>query len=170
MEETTEYLLVGKFRRSHGINGDILFTVVTDFPERIKPGVLLYIGEEKKAIKISRKKPHNDGILLGFKEITNPETAAEFIGQNVFVTANDRPTLPEGEYYHHQIIGLNVFLSDGQTLGQITEILVTGANDVYVVKSADGKEVLIPAVKHVLKEVDLSTKKMVVDLPQGLLE
>ena len=170
MEESTAYLVVGKFRRTHGIHGDLLFTVITDFPDRIKPGTVILIGDNKTEYKISRRKPHNDGILLGFKEITNPEEATKLVGQNVFVHANDRPALPEGEYYHHQIIGLKVFDVSGKELGTIEEILVTGANDVYVVKTAESKEILVPAIKQVLKQVNLSEGKMVVELPDGLLD
>lgn len=165
-----EYLVVGKFRRTHGVRGDLLFTIITDFPDRLKPGTTLLVGDEKKPIKISSRKPHNDGIIFGIKGISTPEEAVGFVTQYVYVPAEDRPELPEGEYYHHQIIGMEVFDHTGKDLGQVVNILVTGANDVYVTKTPAGKELLIPAVKHVLKVINLKDKTIVVDLPEGLLD
>ncbi|MCS6994458.1 MAG: ribosome maturation factor RimM [Anaerolineales bacterium] len=162
------YLAVGMFRRPHGVRGDILFTVLTDFPERLRPGTLVYVGEEKRAFKIIRRRPHNDGLLLGFEGITTPEQAARYTGKTAFVRADDRPPLPEGEYYHHQILGLNVFDENGQSLGVVTDILETGANDVYVVKTPEGRELLLPAIHQVILEIDLEHKVMKVHLLPGL--
>lgn len=166
--EEPRYLAVGMFRRPHGVRGDILFTVLTDFPERLRPGTLVYVGEEKRVFKITRRRPHNDGILFGFEGISTPEQAARYTGKTVFVRADDRPPLPEGEYYHHQILGLNVFDDTGRSLGQVTEILETGANDVYVVKTPAGRELLLPAIHQVILEIDLERKAMKVHLLPGL--
>lgn len=164
-----DFLTVGKFRRTHGIRGDLLFTVITDFPERLRPGTSVFVGVDRAEMKISRSKPHNDGIIFGFKGLTNPEDAKKYVGADVFVHAADRPELPEGEYYHHQIIGLKVVDEVLGELGLISEVLETGANDVYVVLNADKKEILVPALKSVLKQVDLSAGIMTVALPEGLV-
>lgn len=164
------YLAVGILRRSHGIRGDMLLAVTSDFPERLKPGTFLYVGETKTALKITRRRLHNDGLLLGFAGISNAEQTAKYRAQTVFVHAEDRPPLPEGEYYHHQIIGLNVVDESGVALGVISEIIETGANDVYVVKNADQREILLPALKQVLLDVNLETKTMRVHLLPGLVE
>jgi 16S rRNA processing protein RimM len=168
--EEKDFLAVGKFRRTHGIRGDLLFTVITDFPERLKPGTTVFVGDQKKPLKISSLKPHNDGIIFGFKGITNPEEAIAYVTEYVYVPLEDRPALPEGEYYHHQIVGLKVVDVNGKDLGIVSEILITGANDVYVTKTDQGKEILIPAVKQVLKEINLEEKTMIVELPEGLIE
>lgn len=164
------YLAVGLLRRPHGVRGDILLTVLTDFPERLRPGTFLYVGDSKQPVKITRRRLHNDGLVLGLEGVALPEQAAKFTGKTVFVRAEDRPLLPEGEYYHHQIIGLNVSDETGRALGTVTEILETGANDVYVVKDADGHEILLPALKEVLLEIDLEKKSMKVHLLPGLLD
>ncbi len=164
------YLAVGLLRRPHGVRGDLLLTVMTDFPERLRPGTLLYVGDEKRAIKITRRRPHNDGILIGLEGVPNAEQAARFTGKTVFVPAEGRPPLPEGEYYHHQIIGLTVFDEDGRNLGVVVEIIETGANDVYVVRGEEGREVLLPALKQVLLEINLEEKRMKVHLLPGLLD
>lgn len=164
------YLAVGLLRRPHGVRGDILFTVTTDFPERLRPGTLVFFGDDKREIKITRRRPHNDGILFGFEGIATPEQAAKYTGKTVFVRAEDRPPLPEGEYYHHQIIGLDVFDEAGASLGVVSEILETGANDVYVVKNPAGREILLPALEQVVLEIDLERKMMKVHLLPGLDE
>jgi 16S rRNA processing protein RimM len=168
--EPVVYLAVGTLRRSHGIRGDLLLDVLTDFPERLKPGTYLYVGDKKQPIKISHRRPHNDGLLLGFEGVTNTEHASKYRAQTVYVRAVDRPALPEGEYYHHQIIAMNVVDEAGTPLGVITEIIETGANDVYVVKNEAGREILLPALKHVLLDVNLETKTMRVHLLPGLVD
>ncbi len=164
------YLAVGSLRRSHGIRGDFLLDITTDFPERLKPGIQVYVGEKKQALKITRRRPHTEGLILGFEGISNPEQAAKYRAQTIYVLADNRPPLPEGEYYHHQIIGLNVVDEAGAALGVITEIIETGANDVYVVKGADEREILLPALKEVLLDINLDTKTMRVHLLPGLVE
>ncbi len=168
--EPVVYLAVGTLRRSHGIRGDLLLDVLTDFPERLRPGSYLYVGDKKQKIKISRRRPHNDGLLMGFEGVANTEQAAKYRAQTVYVLAEDRPSLPEGEYYHHQIIGLNVLDETGVKLGVITEIIETGANDVYVVRNDDEREILLPALKQVLLDVNLETKIMRVHLLPGLVD
>lgn len=164
------YLAVGTLRRSHGIRGDFLLDVMTDFPDRLKPGTFLYVGEKKQPLKITRRRSSNDGLILGFEGITNAEQTTKYRTQLVYVPAGDRPPLPEGEYYHHQIIGLNVIDEKDTALGVITEIIETGANDVYVVKNADNREILIPALKQVLLEINLDAKTMRVHLLPGLVD
>ncbi len=164
------YLAVGTLRRSHGIRGDMLLDVTSDFPDRLKPGTFLYIGDKKLRIKITSRRSHNDGLLLGLEGIKNAEQTARYRAQTVYVLAEDRPSLPEGEYYHHQIIGMIVVDEDRNALGVITEIIETGANDVYVVKNAAEREILIPALKQVMLNVNLETKTMRVHLLPGLVD
>lgn len=168
--EPVVYLAVGTLRRSHGIRGDMLLDINTDFPERLKPGTFLYVGDKKQRIKITRRRPHNDGMLLGFEGIINAEQTARYRAETVYVPVKDRPALPEGEYYHHQIIGMQVVDEDGIALGAITEIIETGANDVYVVKNAAEREILLPAIKQVLLEVNLESNTMRVHLLPGLVD
>ena len=162
------YLAVGTLRRSHGIRGDMLVEVLTDFPERLKPGTSLYVGDKKQALKITRRRPHNEGMILGFEGISTAEQTAKYRAQTVYVPAGDRPPLPEGEYYHHQVIGLNVLTTDGEPLGQVVQVLATGANDVYVVQGPRG-QVLLPARAEVVRTIDLDAGTMTVRLLPGLL-
>ena len=164
------YLAVGLLRKPHGLRGDLLLEVYTDFPERLKPGTTIYAGEKYQPLKITRRRPHNDGMILGFEGINTPEDAGRYRATVVFVPTADRPTLPEGQYYHHEIIGLTVLDETGKTLGELVEIIITGANDVYVVKPATGSDILFPALKEVILGVDLSAKTMRVHLLPGLLD
>lgn len=170
--EPVVYLAVGTLRRSHGIRGDVLVDVITDFPERLKPGTYVYLGENKKPIKITRRRQHNEGLLLGFEGIKNAEDVARYRTLTMYVRAEDRPPLPEGEYYHHQILGLNVEDESGLALGVITEIIETGANDVYVITPATqpARDILIPALKQVILQVDLQAKTMRIHLLPGLMD
>jgi 16S rRNA processing protein RimM len=152
------------------VRGDILLTVYTDFPDRLRPGISLFFGDEKRPFKITRRRPHNDGLILGFEGLSSSQQAAKMTGKTAFVRAEDRPPLPAGEYYHHEIIGLDVFDESGSKLGVVTEILETGANDVYVVKDESGREILIPALKQVLLEINLDKKLMRVHILPGLLD
>jgi 16S rRNA processing protein RimM len=168
--EPVVYLAVGTLRRSHGIRGDMLVEVLTDFPERLKPGTYIFVGDKKQAIKITRRRPHSEGMILGFEGISTAEQTAKYRAQTIYVKGDDRPPLPDGEYYHHQILGLNVVDESGADLGIITEIIETGANDVYVVKGVNDREILLPALKQVLLDVNLDTKTMRVHLLPGLVD
>ena len=164
------YLAVGLLRRSHGVRGDLLMEIYTDFPERIRPGTQIFVGDDHQPLKIIRRRPHNDGMILGFEGIDDSVQAGKYRATVVYVPAEDRPPLPEGEYYHHQVIGLTVFDESGKELGKLTEIIETGANDVYVVKPAAGNEILLPALKEVILAVDLDAKTMRVHLLPGLVD
>lgn len=164
------YLAVGLLRRPHGLRGDILFEIYTDFPERIRPGTTIFAGDKHQPLKITRRRPHNNGLILGFEGIDTPDEAGKFRATVAYVPTADRPALPAGEYYHHEIIGLTVVDESGRELGQLTEIIETGANDVYVVKPADGSDILLPALKEVILSIDLSAKTMRVHLLPGLVD
>jgi len=164
------YLAVGMLRKPHGLRGDLLFEIYTDFPERLRPGTVLFVGDKHQPLKITRRRPHNDGLILGFEGISTPETAGEYRATVAYVPAAGRPVLPEGEYYHHEVIGLAVVDETGKLLGELTEIIITGANDVYVVKSPEGGEILLPALKEVILAVDLAAKTMRVHLLPGLVD
>lgn len=164
------YLAVGLLRKPHGLHGDLLLEIYTDFPDRIRPGTTIFVGDAYRPLKITRRRPHNDGLILGFEGVNTPEEAGKLRATMAYVPTADRPALPPGEYYHHQIIGLTVMDESGKQLGQLTEIIETGANDVYVVKPAQGSDILLPALKEVILDVDLSTKIMRVHLLPGLLD
>lgn len=163
------YLAVGQLRRPHGVHGEMLMTVLTDFPERLKPGKSFFVGEQHDALVLDSVRPHNDGLLVSFRGLETPEAVGLFRNCYLYVDASALPPLPDGEYYHHQLIGLEVVSEDGQTLGMLTEILETGANDVYVVTDGAGRERLLPAIPSVILDIDPERCRMRVHLLPGLL-
>lgn len=163
------FLAVGKLRRPHGVRGEIMMEVLTDFPERLKRGMTLFAGPQYQPLRLRSLRWHGSLLLVTFEGYETPETVGEWRNQELYVTAADRPPLPDGEYYHHQILGLKVVSEEGETLGKITDILVTGANDVYVVRPEIGKEILIPAVDDFVLRVNLERGTLTVHLAPGLL-
>lgn len=143
--------------------------VNTDFPERLEIGVEVFMGEGLKPLHIRSTRWHKQLLLIAFDEYHLPEEAGECRNQLVYVPAVDRPTLPEGEYYHHQLIGLRVVCDEEPFLGILEGILDTGANDVFVVRSPQGSEILLPVIESVIEEIDLDQGEIRVHLLPGLL-
>ncbi len=164
------FLVVGKVRRPHGVHGEVVAEILTDFPERLIPKRAIYIGEKHVKQVIASQRPHNEGLLLGFEGITTPEQAGRFRNQILSIAASEASELPDGEYYFHELFDLEVMDEAGKLLGRLTDILETGANDVYVVTGASGRELLIPAIPEVILEVDLDANTMKVHLLPGLVD
>jgi 16S rRNA processing protein RimM len=160
------FLAVGRLRRAHGIKGEMLMDVLTDFPERLRPGKIVYVGDAREPKRIAGVRGHNRELIVHLSGLDTPEATAPFRNVLVFVKAGDLPDLPEGEYYHHQLLGLAVVDESGRELGQLDQILETGANDVYLVKTPEGKELLLPAVEEVILEVDLERNQLRVRPPE----
>lgn len=163
------FLAVGKLRRSHGVRGEILMEVFTDFPERLIPGVTLYLDSDRDPLRLIKCRPHNQGLLMSFEGYTTPEQISQYRNQILYVKADDRPPLADGEYYHHQLIGLQVTSEAGLPIGAVVEILETGASDVLVVRPEAGIEVLIPFVDEFIQDVDLAKSEIIVHLIPGML-
>jgi 16S rRNA processing protein RimM len=162
------YLAIGFLRRAHGVRGEIILDLHTDFPERLRNGRKLFVGEELRPVTLSGARPHAKGILVKFKGIETPEDVGQFRNQWVYVKATDVPSLPEGKLYQHELFGFEVIDESGNSLGTLAEIIETGANDVYVVRDESGKEILLPAIPSVVLETDPARRVMRVHLLEGL--
>ncbi len=165
-----EYLAVGFLRRPHGVKGEMLMDIHTGFPERLKTGMTLFVGEDHAPMTLASRRPHQAGLLVRFRGAKTPEEAGLYRNTWVYVRASDRPSLPEGEYYHHQLLGLAVVTDEGRALGTLVEVLETGANDVYVVRDADGRETLLPAIPPVILDIRLADRLMRIHLLDGLTD
>jgi len=163
------FLVVGKLGRPHGLAGEINLTVMTDFPERLTAGKIVYLGERKIEATIRTSRRDNARLLLAFTGIDDRSRAEALRNQLVFVKSSEVPPLDPGELYIHQLIGLRVVLEDGNLLGRVSEILNTGANDVYVVRTESGQEILLPAIDQVILGVDVQSETMRVRPLPGLL-
>jgi len=162
------YLSVGFLRRPHGLEGEIIMDLHTDFPERMKSGRKLYIGDEHQPMTLTSVRPHQMGLLVKFKDVETPEDAGKYRNQWVFIKATDAPPLPEGKIYKYKLIGFEVIDEHGNPLGKLVEVLETGANDVYVVRDEAGKELLLPAIPSVILDLDTGRGLLKVHLLEGL--
>jgi len=169
IEGEPAFLIVGKLGRPHGVWGEILMAVMTDFPERIQPGATFYLGEEFTPIVLAAVRHHSKGLLVHFEGIDTREEVETFRNQDLFVSAEDRPPLPEGEYYLHELIGMQVITDEGATIGVLSEMIETGATNVYVIRREGQSDVLIPATDEVILKIDVKNKTMRVHLIEGLL-
>ncbi len=160
------FIAIGFLRRPHGFNGEILMDLLTDFPERIRKGRKVYLGENHLPAQINSARGHDSSLLVTIQGIESSEAAGELRNTLVYVRADELPSLPTGEYYHHQLIGLTVYDNAGALLGTLSEILETGANDVYVVNKSDGEEILVPVIKGVIVSVDLEKREMRINPPE----
>jgi 16S rRNA processing protein RimM len=163
------YLAIGFLRRPHGVQGEIIMDLHTDFPERIKTGRKVYVGEKHEAFTIGAVRPHATGLLVKIQGFDTPETAGRFRNQWVYVQSSEVPALPEGKYYKHELIGLTVMTDMNEKLGILNEVLETGANDVYVIVQEDGKEILLPAIADVILNVNMADRVIKVHLIDGLI-
>ena len=102
------YLTVGFLRRPHGLGGEVIMDLHTDFPERMKSGRKLLVGEQHKPFTLTGVRPHQAGLLVKFKGINSAEEAGQFRNQWVYIKATEAPPLPEGKIYQHQLLGFQV--------------------------------------------------------------
>ena len=161
------YLSVGFLRRPHGVKGEIIMDLHTDYPERMKKGRKLFIGEQYQPMTITNVRPHQSGLLVKFKDINTPEDAGLYRNQWVYVQAKDVP-LPEGQHYKHELLGLKVLDESDSPLGELVEIIETGANDVYLVRDDSGKEILLPNIPSVILDLNIDRGFLRVHLLEGL--
>lgn len=161
-----DYVLIGRLQRAHGVAGEIVLGLSTDFPERIKSGKVIYLGRDHWPRKISGARQFHENLLITMEGVYNREEASELTNMEVFVRTSDLPSLPDGRFYHHQLIGLKAIREDGTPIGEIREIMETGANDVYVVVDTNGHETLLPAIDGVIGPIDLDKRTMVVNPPE----
>lgn len=164
----SDRVTIGRVGAAQGIHGEMRIIPLTDFPERFQELKEVTVGDELLHIESCRH--HKNFILLKFREYPVREDAMALTGRMLTVAREDAVPLKEGEYYTFDIIGLKVVDEHGRSLGTITNVLRTGANDVYQMEDVDGKDVLIPALKSVVKEIDLPKGRMVVALPEELID
>lgn len=167
--QTSSYdVHVGKILGAHGLRGAVRVLPHTDVPDRHKTlkEVLVRTARAERMMTVSAAAPTGKGLWLVKFDGTSDRTEAEKLtGGEILIRDEDLPDLPEGEYYVHQIVGLRVVTVSGRELGPVTEVLPTGANDVYVTEAG-----LIPATHEVVKEIDLQAGRMVIDPLPGMLE
>ena len=168
------YLAVGKIVNTQGLKGEVRVISVTDFAnERYKKGSLLTIfqdGKETGKVTVKSHRKHKNFDLLTFENHPRIEDVEIYKGSELKVSKEHIQELEGEDYYYHQIIGLSVVTDEGEELGEIKEILSPGANDVWVVKAKANKDILLPYIDDVVKEVNLEEGRVVVSIMEGLLD
>lgn len=170
-----QWLMVGKIVNTHGIRGELKIYPNTDFPEvRFAPGNKLQMVHEEtgasQQVEVQSSRLQKNMYVIRFKGFGNINDVEKYKGWVLKVSKEDTVELEEDEYYFHEIIGCEVVTDEGQSLGVITEILTPGANDVWVVKPAKGKDILIPYIHDVVLDINVDEKKITVHVMEGLLE
>ena len=164
-------VLVGRVLRPRGLTGELQVEPFSDSPNRFAAGEVLFLaGQQYRleyALQWNDARRKDDSVVLKLEGIDSVEGAAVLRGESIFVTRDSAPPLPQGQYYYFQLLEMEVYTSEGEHLGRISEIMETGSNDVYVVTKGT-QEILIPALDDVITAVDLDTRRMVIHLPDGL--
>ena len=166
-----EFLEIGKIINTHGLRGDVKVTPWTDAPEDFEDIPVVYIrkktGDEK--LTVSHIKYQKNNLFVKFKEINDINDAEKYKGLTIYADRDDLWELEEGVYYIADLIGLDVYDESGK-IGVIADVFNTGANDIYDVKREGKKNLLLPVIDDVVKEIDLENKRITVHIMEGLDE
>ncbi len=165
-------LRVGVITSTHGIKGEVKVFPTTDDVKRFEKikEVLLDAGSQTASLEIQNIKYFKNLAIIKFKGIENIDDAQKYKGKDLYVTRDNAVELDEGEYFIADLLGLTVITEEGEILGELKDVLQTGANDVYIIKSQTNKELLIPAIKDCIRAIDLKNKTMTIHVLEGLLE
>lgn len=170
-QSKTAWATIGKVVALFGLGGELKVYVLTDIPDRFAKQKAVYVGDSHTRCVIESARPYKgDTILVKFKGIDDATSAEKLRAAELFIPVSELSELPAGSYYQHDIIGLRVFTLNDTPLGTIVDIIETGSNDVYVIKMDNGAQQLIPAIKDVVKQIDLIRHTMHIDPIPGLLD
>ncbi len=164
-----DWVVVGVIAGAFGVRGELKVDLYTDFPDRFTPQQIVYLGDDHRPATVLAVRPIGDRLALYLDGVASRDAAQALFDVPICVRRSEVMPLPEGRYYHDQIIGLEAYTTGGQHLGAIVEVLATGSNDVYVARMG-ATEVLIPALKDVVRSIDLQNKRLIVEPIEGLLE
>ena len=169
MEQT---LRVGVITSTHGVRGEVKVFPTTDEKERFKDlkKVILDMGKEQKVLEIQSVRFFKNLVILKFKGIDNINDIEMYKGKDLLVTREDAVPLEEGEYFIADLLDLDVYSDEDEKIGVLYDVMQTGANDVYVVKTEEGKEILLPAIDECILDIDLEESRMTVHIMEGLLD
>ena len=172
------HLVVGYLQRAHGVQGEILVTVLSDHPESVfARGVILSLGEsdadepdpDLPPLRVESVRPYKDGFLTSFGGVEDRTQAELLTGRYLFRAIEDLEPLQEGELFHHQLLGMIVSTVSGEEVGEVVEVVELHPADLLEVRTAEGT-LMIPYRAEIVVEVDPEEGSMVIDPPEGLLE
>lgn len=168
------HLLLGEILRPHGIRGELRMRVLTDYPERIMELDSVFLGASIDAkrlteFKIQKMRMHQGYALLTLEGVNDRNTAETLRGLVVMVDINEAVPLEDDEVYLYQLIGMRVITTEDTLVGHVSDVLETGANDVYVITTPEDHEILIPAIESTILEIDTESNTIRVEIPEGLI-
>lgn len=166
-----QLLQVGVISSTHGVRGEVKVFPTTDDVKRFKrlKKVILDTGKEQLPLEIEGVKFFKQFVILKFRGIDNINDIEKYKGKSLLVDREHAVKLKKDEYFIADMIGMDVFTEDGELFGALKDVMETGANDVYIIEMSDGKEVLVPAIKQCILDVDIENRKMVIHLLEGLV-
>jgi len=159
--------VIGKIIAPHGVRGEFRLMPLTENPERYLEMKTLLL-ENGKEFTITSARFHKNMVLIQTEEITSMDEVELLRGQNVVVNTKDLPPLEQGRFYVADLIGFAVVTLENEDVGKLSDVITTGSNDVFVVKSTSGKEIMIPAIDTHIKEIDTKSRTIKVVLPQWI--
>lgn len=167
-----DLLQAGVITTTHGIRGEVKVFPTTDDVHRFEDldSVLLDTGREYMELEIENVKYFKQYAILKFKGIDNINDIEKYKGRSLYVTRDQAIPLEADEYYITDLIGLDIYLENGERFGVLKDVMETGANDVYIVETEEGKEVLIPAIHECVLDIDVEENRMEIHLMDGLLD
>lgn len=168
-----EMFTIGKIVNTHGIKGELRIMPTTDEPKRFSQLKQIMIDNKNQLTEydIETVRYHKNFVLLKLKGINDINIAEHFKGSSIKIHRKEGLPLGKDEYYISDLYGLKVYTEEERYLGELVDVIATGSNDVYVVKHPEKpKELLLPAIKQVIKEIDLKAQKIKVHLLEGLEE
>lgn len=170
-KQMDDYLRVGVITTTHGLKGEVKVFPTTDDIKRFEylKQVYLDTGKEYLPLIIERIKYFKQFVILKFKDIDDINDIEKYKSKDLMIPRDEAIELEEDEYFIYDLLDSSVFLEDGTKLGVLTEILSSAANDVYVVKTIDNKEILLPSIKECILDVDTANKRITVHLMDGLI-
>ena len=167
----TEWATIGKVVALFGVHGELKVRLLTDIPNRFSELDAVYVGQQHTRHVIESVRPYKgEMIILKLANFDDANAAEALRNAELQIPLSKVAKLPPDSYYQHDILGLQVLTLGGKAVGTIVDIIVTGSNDVYVVKTLDGTQQLIPAIKDVIKQIDLIRRTMHIDPIPGLLD
>ena len=164
-------LQVGVITSTHGIRGEVKVFPTTDDPKRFKKlkQVILDTGKEKRDLEVESVKFFKQFVILKFKGIDNINEVERYKRCPLLVTRDHAVPLQEDEYFIADMIGMQVVTEDGALFGTLKDVIETGANDVYIIESSEHGEVLVPAIKECILDINIEEQKMQIHLMDGLV-
>ncbi|HEY7419665.1 MAG TPA: ribosome maturation factor RimM [Ktedonobacteraceae bacterium] len=170
-QQPVEWATIGKIVAPFGVRGEVKVRSLSDVPGRFVTLKDIYLGSQHVHYTVVAARPaRNEVYILKFSGIDDIDTAETLRNHDLSIPLDQLAELPPDSYYQHDILGLRVITLQGHELGLIVDIIVTGSNDVYVIDAPSGKQILIPAIKQIVKQVDLARKVMYIEPINGMID